>query len=372
MLSEDDLRQDRKAPELVEEKSKVYFYPTENDSFGFDVLAASFFLLSRYEEYLEFFPDEHQRFTARESFIQDHLEKPLVNQWALMLKDALSQRYPELAFAPRKFEYLSTIDIDQAWKFRRKGLCRNVAGFCKDLIEFKWENARMRWPVVSRLRSDPFYNFSWQDKLHQKLGTNVLYFLLLGDRSSYDKNISWKDPYFRALIRKLGRQPNYRLGIHPSYLSNDEPSQLNAEIKRLQTLIGQKPATSRQHFLKHKFPETYHRLTAEGITEEHSMGYSTHMGFRAGIAAPFRFYDLSSEQSTSLELIPFCLMDITPMHYLELSVEDAIKKSKALMDEVKAVGGLFVSLWHNESLSETEGWKGWRPVYEAMLTEAVL
>jgi hypothetical protein len=34
----------------------------------FDPLAATFYLVSRYEEYLPFIPDEHGRFPAKQSF----------------------------------------------------------------------------------------------------------------------------------------------------------------------------------------------------------------------------------------------------------------------------------------------------------------
>ena len=101
------------------------------------------------------------------------------------------------------------------------------------------------------------------------------------------------------------------------------------------------------------------------------MGYSTHLGFRAGIAAPFYFFDLTKNESTNLKLYPFCAMDITPLHYMKQNPDEAIETLTELMNEVKAVNGLFVSLWHNESFSETERWKGWRKVYEALLSKAV-
>jgi len=37
------------------------------------------------------------------------------------------------------------------------------------------------------------------------------------------------------------------------------------------------------------------------------------------------------------------------------------------VDEVKKVNGTFISLWHNESLSNQKRWKGWQQVYESML-----
>ena len=347
-------------------------YPTGSGELPFDLFAATFFLLSRYEEHLDFFPDEHDRFTARESVLAQHelLNEPLVNQWALKLKEILLAHHPHLVFQPRKFEYRSTIDIDQAWKFRNKGLKRNIAGFFRDLIQGKWENARDRWPVLFGLRPDPFFNYTWQNEAHQKHGIPVDYFILLGDLGPWDKNIAWNHPHFVQLLRELDAKPNYTLGIHPSYYSNEAEQQVKKEISRLEEHLEREITTSRQHFLMHRFPGTYDQLIAMGIREEHSMGYSTHTGFRAGIAAPFPYFDLNANKSTDLILVPFCLMDITPLHYLEMSVSESVQMMEGLMEKVKKVGGCFVSLWHNESLSETERWKGWRPLYTAMLESA--
>ena len=97
------------------------------------------------------------------------------------------------------------------------------------------------------------------------------------------------------------------------------------------------------------------------------MGYSTHLGFRAGIAAPFYWFDLEQNRSTSLLLFPFCSMDITPLHYYGQSNDEAIRNLQILVDRVKKTGGLYISLWHNDSLGERDRWRGWRGVYEAMI-----
>jgi myosin-crossreactive antigen len=117
-------------------------------------------------------------------------------------------------------------------------------------------------------------------------------------------------------------------------------------------------------------PATYRLLLELGIKEDHTMGYSTHLGFRAGIAAPFYWFDLETNEQTELRLMPFCAMDITPLHYRGESPSEATETIHELMLKVHEVGGLFVSLWHNESFSETERWIGWSSVYEDILAKA--
>ena len=63
-------------------------------------------------------------------------------------------------------------------------------------------------------------------------------------------------------------------------------------------------------------------------------------------------------------------MDVSLNLYLKLSPEEAIEKTKNLIDQVKAVDGLFITLWHNQNLVEHKDWKDWRNVYESILKYA--
>ena len=63
-------------------------------------------------------------------------------------------------------------------------------------------------------------------------------------------------------------------------------------------------------------------------------------------------------------------MDVSLNLYLKLKPDDAIEKTKKLIDEVKALDGLMITLWHNQNLVENKEWKGWRRVYESILNYA--
>ena len=64
-------------------------------------------------------------------------------------------------------------------------------------------------------------------------------------------------------------------------------------------------------------------------------------------------------------------MDGTLRDYNHIEAKDAISHIKPLIDEVKAVNGTFISLWHNESLSNQKRWVGWDVVYEEMIKLAL-
>jgi hypothetical protein len=61
-------------------------------------------------------------------------------------------------------------------------------------------------------------------------------------------------------------------------------------------------------------------------------------------------------------------MDGTLKDHLKLTNEESLAKILALKDEVKKVNGTFISLFHNNSLSENDEWKGWSTIYKQMLS----
>ena len=95
------------------------------------------------------------------------------------------------------------------------------------------------------------------------------------------------------------------------------------------------------------------------------MGYPDALGFRAGMCSPYTFFDLITNEETSLQIIPFAYMDGVLKDQMDLDVKQAIAKIEALRKEVKKVNGCFVGIWHNESLSNQGRWIGWRAVYES-------
>ena len=124
---------------------------------------------------------------------------------------------------------------------------------------------------------------------------------------------------------------------------------------------------SRQHYLRVSLPETYQNLIDLEIKEDYSMGYASHTGFRAGTCTPFYFYDLDFEIQTPLKVFSFALIDTTLNDYMKLTPKQSLGKIRDLKNEVKAVNGVFITVFHNESLSNYQRWRGWRRVYSSML-----
>lgn len=344
----------------------------KNSALPFDPFAAAFYLITRYEEYLPYKKDIYDRFDASESlaYVNGFLKKPVVNIWAEKIKSLLQEKYPSLKFPVKKYRFLSTIDVDCAWTYRQKGFVRTVAGYAKSLADLNLHDISQRTKVLAGIKKDPYDTFAFQYGLHEKYKIRPLYFILFADYSQYDKNIHINNRNFHSLIKSIA--DNADVGIHPSFASNEKSEKIQLEIGRLSNVLNREVTRSRQHFLKLSFPNTFRNLIDADIEEDYSLGYATETGFRAGICEPYNFYDLDLETETHLKLFPFSLMDGTLLFYHNVSAFDAIQQYiKPLIDEVKAVNGMFVSLWHNESLSNEKRWIGWHKVYEEMIKLAL-
>ncbi|MCK4677570.1 MAG: polysaccharide deacetylase family protein [Bacteroidales bacterium] len=354
------------------EGNKAFYLVYEKASvFPFDPFAASFFLVSRFEEYLPHREDEHNRCRAQEScaFKNGFLHKPLVNIWSQKIRGVLTKRFPELKLKEKQYQFIPTIDVDAAFAYRLKGFFRTTGGYIRALLKMDFAEILERTNVLAGLEPDPFDTFAYQLELHKKQRLNPIYFFLLADYGVNDKNIPHYNRQFQVLIKSIADYAD--IGIHPSYASFQYPAKLKAEVQRLSAIVNKEIINSRQHFLRLVLPTTYRKLISLDIMNDFSMGYASEPGFRAGICTPFYFYDLDLESETKLLLHPFTVMDGTLRDYHGHSTEEAIEIIKSLIDEVKAVNGTFISLWHNDSLSNAHRWSGWRKVYEELITYAI-
>lgn len=339
--------------------------------FPFDLFAATFFLTSRYEEYLPAARDAHERFPSGSSIAARNgfLHRPVVNEWANLLAKAIQALYPTLSWKPLSYQFQPTYDVDIAWAYGHRPLWHNLSAIGVDLVRGRWKRLGNRIAVGRGQAEDPYFTFPWLEALHQRYELQPVFFFLLGDYSRLDPNIAAKRPPFRQLIAQTGAV--HPIGIHPSYAASKDPSRMGIEIERLSEICRQPVVRSRQHFLRLRFPDTYRELLNAGIREDYTLGYADQPGFRAGIAAPFYWYDLEQEESTPLLLHPFQVMDVTLQQYMGLSPSEAVAACATLSDTVRKTGGVFSTLWHNSSFSALHGWYGWAGAYEEILKQSL-
>ena len=346
---------DSEIPRIERFLSKPFPCLFPNDSvLGFDVFAMAFYFLSRYEEYQDFKADSFGRFG---------FENALESQWNYDPAPHVDIAFFHFLSAIQaehlspKADIIASFDIDIAYQFRGRSWQRQLASalrFPSLLFE------RLRVLFGSKDPFDPSVTvFPFIEDLHVE---HRIFWLCSKRVKGVNRQVKRRFTPFVEAIKKATSIGN--IGLHPSFSFHPKTAWLEEKLWLEQTAL--RPIEhSRQHFVHLVFPDTYRILLELGITDDWSMGYAENVGFRAGTACDFKWFDLSSNTATSLNIHPFCIMDVTAKNYMELNPDAAIDAGRTLKEMVFLFGGNFTFIAHNESLSERVGWEGWMPVFRS-------
>ncbi len=344
-----------------------YFFKNNKGNLPFDLLGASFWLISRYEEYLPFKANKYNMFDYRSSLAwqNNFIEKPLVNIWLLELQKLIKKQFPQVEFKKQTFQYVPTIDIDNVYKYKHKGFVRTLAGFINSILKGNFPEIKNRINTVFFSKQDEYDCYHYLIEINKKYKKSAIYFFLLGDYGINDKNHSASNLKFQQLIKHLADYA--QTGIHPSFASNFKQQQLKIEIVRLSNITHKEVINSRQHYGMLQFPNTYQSLIGGGILNDYSLGYSQVIGYRASICSSYKWYVIGEETVTNLTLNPYCINDV--------ALKKASKNNEDLMKEIvtkhikwyKDFGGKLISVFHNDILGNTTEGLIWRRFYEHCL-----
>ncbi|MBL0357751.1 MAG: polysaccharide deacetylase family protein [Chitinophagaceae bacterium] len=361
LLFENDIQQ--QTIECFETNGYKAFFKIPAADFPFDIFAASFYLLSRYEEYLPHQKDMYGRYAHENSlaFKEGFLNLPMINIWVNHLAAKLHEQYSTFNIQHSTFRFFPTYDIDIAYSYRHKGLERTVGGFIKS-------PSAARLKVLAGTQQDPFDVYDWMDALHHRYSLKPIYFFLVAEKNGeYDKNILPGTSAMKELIAAHGAK--YTVGIHPSWQSGDDEKMLKNEINLLKAILKKEITASRQHYIRFYLPDGYRRLIASGITEDYSMGYGSINGFRASVTASFYWYDLENEKQTGLRIHPFCFMDANSFYEQGLSAKEAYNELMQYYAVCKQVNGTLITIWHNNFLGSDPQFAGWKEGYEQFIAQ---
>lgn len=329
-----------------------------------DPIASIFYILTRYEEY--FLPskdlDEHGRFPYQASIlsVDDKVEQAHCDRWAHMIIRFID---PEWVKDSTKTVIVPTFDIDNTFAYKLKTGKRMIFSLIKDVFFGNKKRIKERSEVLNGAK-DPYDTFDLISKIGAKYPTTLV-FWLVGKRAKKDRNISIENKQHQAVIKAVDNHA--QVNLHPSYASNSSKEVISNEKKSLSDVVGRTILKSRQHFLRFNIKTTFNSLIDCGFTDEYSMGFAEHIGFRSGTAHTHKWFDLSKNEVTGLTLHPFVYMDGTLNEYMLLSIKESKNRIKGLFEEVQEFGGEFIFLWHNETIGDYGKWEGWSEVLDYTL-----
>jgi len=329
----------------------------------FDVFGSLFFFLSRMEEYqTETVTGFDNRYSAKDSFLyrSGYIDFPVVDFWRKDFLEVLKMVQPHIRIPDPKFNWELTCDVDVLFAFKGKSWIKNTAGLFRDLLTLQLNAFKLRWEWMLFAKKDPFDQLNILIDLVEEKSNPLLCFLLCPSSDKFKEDFSGNQlmKYSLDFFKSYGKK--IKIGLHPSISSNCNLNSLIWEKSKLEELSGQEIRHSRQHYLSLDIPTTYRNLLAVGITDDHSMAFHDHIGFRAGTTSSFYWYDLMEEKKTGLKVHPFCLMDINFKKYIEVDVAAAKGIAQKMINNIRSVNGKFSYLWHNSSLSDLDGWSEWK------------
>ena len=215
-----------------------------------------------------------------------------------------------------------------------------------DLAGFKLSRLLTRLGVWLRFKKDPYDNFDYLGILLRQYKAKAIFFFQFADYGTYDKNVSPYNNSFKALIKSVA--DHFEVALAASYASFGAPKILMEEQKHLASVVNRPIKASRMRYNRVDIPVSYRDLVDAEIHNDYSMGYTHELGFRAGTATPFFFYDIYLELQLPIKVHPFAVHDYALLK--EKSTLDALKIMTPLYLATKEVSAHFNVVFSNELL----------------------
>ena len=163
----------------------------------------------------------------------------------------------------------------------------------------------------------------------------------------------------------------HELGVHGSFATSRTDDAFAKERAALASVNAAEAIGVRQHFLKMRPGQTQARMQAAGFSYDATYGFSDRNGFRLGVADVVRGWDARAGAVTALDEVPLHWMDRAQSKYQRVEDPQAwIDEAADLAERCKAVGGLWVGLWH-PNLTGPLGFPGAPEAYAELLTRIV-
>lgn len=342
-----------------------------------DIIASSFFMLSRYEEVIQGTRDMHDRFPAKASlaYRQGFLNRPIVNQYAELLWSWIYWLLPDVGQEPlwpqnKAFAVCLTHDVDCLKKYSVLPPAMSIGSALlrKNNPGLAFRMSLDYLDSLLLLKKDPYDTFDYMLDMERQYEMTSSFYFLADDGSTPDSRYSITAPDVVKLIKKIENE-GCEVGLHGSYDSYDDLEKMVWEKGNLDQIVNNKSYGCRQHYLRWRTPDTWRIQEKAGLLYDTTLTFAEHAGFRCGICLPFKPFDVIENRKLNIWELPLTVMEgsLQGLDYQNLRPEEAYKEIVELIKAVKRVHGVFVLLWHNSSFDSLNGWVGWKEVYEKVM-----
>ena len=334
-----------------------------------DIFASSFFMLTRWEEYVNKTRDLHNRFSAYASlaYKNNFLDRPIVNEYVEMLWNMLVKLGCRQKRKKREFKFILTHDVDVAYKYTNLLFGgREILG---DIVKRKdlslvLENLLNKILSHLKLKKDPFDTYDYLMNISEEVGTKSYFFLHSSNSAKQDVN---NDKFLKKVAKKILNRGHY-LGYHPSYNAYNDLELFLKDKEKIENIIEYELTFGREHYLRFEIPITWQIWEKAGMEWDSTLSYSDKEGFRCGVCYYYSVFNIISRKKLNLKEKPLIVMEGSFTTYQsDITPEQMEQTIKNLIEKVKKYNGEFVFLWHNSSFGGS--WKKFSYIYEKVLVK---
>lgn len=334
-----------------------------------DIVASTFFMLSRWEETVVPVRDQYDRFpaTAGVAYKQRFLDRPIVDEYAFILQAWLKALLPGWLPMSRQGDVFVTCDVDCPYDDSLSTPAKVVKRVAGDLLKRRSPGMAVRSTsqAIARLCGDwsldPYNTFDWMMANCEKVGRRMAFYFLCQNATDMDARYKLGEKFIKQLLKTIHNR-GHEIGMHGSYNSFQNPNQIMKERTALlhackslaidQTIMG-----NRQHYLRWDATQTPDHLNAAGFEYDTSGSFADAPGFRYGTSRPFTMWSWQKKAPLKIKQRPLVVMEGSVIDdcYLGLGyIDESLDLMLTLKKRAIQFGGDFTLVWHNSSLGSEE------------------
>ncbi len=336
-----------------------------------DIFATIFFMLSRWEEYVEKNRDKHERFSHKDSLAYrfNFLERPIVNEYIEFLWSLLRQHGCKERREKREFSLILTHDVDEILRY--PNFTKVLKGMVGDILYRKNPLLSLKTlynysSIKQQKRKDPYDTFDEIMDLSDEHNLKSYFFFMSGGTSKYDNRYDINEPKVKKIIDNI-KARGHHVGFHPSYNAYNNPQQFKSEKEALESVYSAPIKYGREHYLRFEVPTTWQIWEDNNLEWCSNLAYAKKDGFRAGCCYPYPLFNILTQEKLNLIERPLIMMEVTFMEQFN-DYHKIEEKIDYYMQTIKKYNGEFVLLWHNATFKEHE-LKKYAPLYKETIVK---
>ena len=317
---------------------------------GLDVFASTFFMLTRWEEFLLGREETGNcKETTQFALLHGICCRPIVNEYAELISKFLPVG---IKIRNRRYKVLLSHDVDgiltPTWrKIIKDTIHQKRYGEPKNkILNLTWKEEikyKLAFPYAYR-------QFEMYIDLAEKHGIEEWFFMKVCAKGEEEDTYWYNDKRTINVVKRLQkkRPPDRIIGFHPSQNVFNDKEQWDREMKRVYNLLGETPIIGRNHHLIYNgdMLRWWEEMSDETVHISNCI-FHNYNGFRSGVCVPYHCFDIFQRRKMNMVEHPNLIMDTVIRYDGKKKQEHVIWSDiENIVSQVKKYRGELILTWH--------------------------